>query len=97
MSAAAFEPLESLPPARKAIVAALLTHGWERYDIEGMIDDFAHELAEEIREERDAMREENKGPRIAITEDSLATMTYAANLIDPQGHEGTRRDEEPTT
>jgi hypothetical protein len=96
MSAAAFEPLESLPPARRRIVAALLTHGWERPDIEEMLADFAHELAGEIREERDAMREEKKDPRIAITEDSLGGMDYAASLIDPYHAGPVRPDEEPT-
>lgn len=80
---ASFEPLESLPPARRRIVAVLLTHGWERSDIEDMLADFAHELAEEIREERDRMRDES-------TQDALDAMSYAANLIDPQGHEGER-------
>jgi len=78
-----FEPLESLPPARKRIVATLLTHGWERFDIEDALGDFAHELAEEIRGERDRMRDE-------ATQDALNAMSYAANLIDPQGREGTR-------
>ncbi|MGW9029903.1 hypothetical protein ACWGQ5_38530 [Streptomyces sp. NPDC055722] len=61
MSAPGFEPLESLPPARRRIAAALFTHGWERADIEEALDCLASELAEEIRKERDAMREEMKG------------------------------------
>ncbi|MEV5177814.1 hypothetical protein AB0L10_43995 [Streptomyces flaveolus] len=61
-----------------------------------MLADYAHELAEEIREERDAMREEKKDPRIAITQDKLDGLGYAASLIDPF-HEGlVRPDEEPT-
>jgi len=61
-----------------------------------LIDAFAHELAGEIREERDAMREEKKDPRIAITEDSLGGMDYAASLIDPYHPGPVRPDEEPT-
>lgn len=98
MSETGFEPLEKLPPARRQITAALLAQGWERLDVEEMLADFAHELAEEIREERDHMREEMKDRRIGITQDTLDTMSYAANLIDPQGREGSARpDEEPTT
>lgn len=78
-----FEPLESLPRARRQIVAALLTHGWERFEIEDMLANFSGELAEEIRNERDRMHAES-------TQDALDAMSYAANLIDPQGHEGER-------
>ncbi|MFB6937570.1 hypothetical protein [Streptomyces chartreusis] len=96
MSSAGFEPLESLPPARRKIAAALLAQGTDRSDIEEMLADYAHELAEEIREERDHIREEKKDPRVGITQEALDWMSYAANLIDPQGHEGVRPDEEPT-
>lgn len=59
-----------------------------------LIDAFAHELAEEIREERDAMREESKDPRIGVTQDMLDGMGYAADMVDPHP---SRPDEEPTT
>ncbi|WP_439947191.1 hypothetical protein [Streptomyces sp. BBFR109] len=96
MSTPGFEPLESLPSARRKIAAALLGHGWERSDVEEMLADYAHELADEIRKERDAMREETKNPRIGITRADLETLSYAATLIDPY-HEGpVRPDEEPT-
>lgn len=48
-----------------------------------LIHAFAHELAEEIRKERDAMREESKDPRIGVTQDMLDGMSYAADMIDP--------------
>jgi hypothetical protein len=83
MSAPTYEPLESLPPTRRKITAALLGHGWERQDVEETLADFAHELAEEIRDERDQMRAEAADPRIGITPDTLDAMSYAANLIDP--------------
>lgn len=89
-----FEPLENLPPARKRIAAVMLGHGWERVDVEEMLADFAHELADEIREERDVMREEMKDRRAGITEADLGTMSYAANLIDPYPVDPR---EEPTT
>lgn len=57
-----------------------------------LIDAFARELAEEIRSERDDMNI----PCSPATPDTIAGMDYAANLIDPQGHEGVRLDEEPT-
>ena len=83
MSGASYEPLESLPQARKRITAVLLTHGWERVDIEEMLADFAHELAGEIRNERDQMRAEAADPRVGIKPDTLDAMSYAATLIDP--------------
>lgn len=94
MSLSPFEPLECLPPARKRITAALLSHGWERVDIEEALDCFASELADEIRKERDAMREEMKDSDIGFTKADLGTMGYAANVIDPYP---VRPDEEPTT
>lgn len=96
MSAPGFEPLENLPPARKRITAVLLTHGWERVDIEEMLADYASELAGEIRSERDAMREEMKDPRVGIERADLNTLTYAANIIDPYA-EGLVEGEEPTS
>ncbi|MGW0577743.1 hypothetical protein ACWD25_17615 [Streptomyces sp. NPDC002920] len=94
MSEPGFGPMDSLPPARRRITAVLLTHGWERVDIEEMLANFAHELAEEIRGERDQMRSEMSDPRIEIAREDLDGMSYAANLIDPQGHEGVRPGEE---
>ncbi|WP_328336767.1 hypothetical protein [Streptomyces violaceus] len=94
MSASGYEPLESLPPGRKRITAELLSHGWERLDIEEALGLFASELAGEIRKERDAMREEMKDPRMRITEADLDTMSYAANVIDPYP---VRPGEEPTS
>lgn len=90
---ATFEPLEALPPARMKLTAALLAQGWERADIEEALDDYAHELAEEIREEHDAMREEMSDPRDGTTEDELNGMIYAADTIDPYP---VGSDEEPT-
>lgn len=83
MSEPRFEPLEDLPPARKRITAELLSHEWKRVGIEEALDCFASELADEIRKERDAMREEMKDSRSGITEADLGTMSYAANVIDP--------------
>lgn len=92
MSGAAYEPLESLPQARKRITAVLLTHGWERVDIEEMIADYASELAKVIRDERKSMEAE------AIPEHAhlLEGMTYAADTIDPHSVSPVRPDEEPT-
>jgi hypothetical protein len=95
MSEPSFEPLENLPPARKRITAELLSHGWERVDIEEALGRFASELADEIRKERDVMREEMKDPRIGITQADLNTMSYAANVIDPYA-DGLVEGEEPT-
>jgi hypothetical protein len=74
-----FEPLDQLPAARKRITAALLTHGWQRPEIEEMLADYASELAKVIREERKSMEAE------AIPEHAhlLEGMTYAADTIDP--------------
>ncbi|MFB6955471.1 hypothetical protein ACFCYB_00185 [Streptomyces sp. NPDC056309] len=92
MSAASFEPLESLPPAHRRITAALLAHGRERSDIEEMIAELAHELAEEIRDERDDMAATG-----AATQDAIDAMSHAANVIDPQDREGQRRPDEGST
>ncbi|MFE2382190.1 hypothetical protein [Streptomyces misionensis] len=94
MSAPGFVPLESLPPAHRKIVAALLAHGWDRADAEEMLLDYASELTQVIREERKAMEAE------AIPEHAhlLDGMAYAADTIDPHASAApVRPDEEPTT
>ncbi|MEU5243822.1 hypothetical protein AB0G81_06855 [Streptomyces asoensis] len=83
-----FEPLDQLPPARRRITAVLLTHGWQRPDIEEMLADYAAELSGQIREERDAIREESRDPQIVVAPGMLDGMDYAASLIDPY-HAGT--------
>ncbi|WP_199572722.1 hypothetical protein [Streptomyces murinus] len=66
---------------------------WQTH-LGSLLDAFAHELAEEIREERDAMREEGKDPRIGVTRGMLDGMGYAADMIDPHP---VRPNEESTT
>jgi hypothetical protein len=81
MSLSRFDPLESLPPARKRIAALLLGQGLDRFDVEMMLADFADELAQEIRDERNRIIAE----RVA-TPDYIRGLSYAASLIDSQGH-----------
>lgn len=75
MSAAGYEPLESLPPARRAIVAALLGHGEDRQDAEELLADYEGELAEQLRDEA-----EDEGAEF------IPGLHLAANLLDP--HDG---------
>ncbi|SFY52066.1 hypothetical protein [Streptomyces sp. F-1] len=83
-------------PARYALFKALFlpSEGMSRASVDELLDAYAHELAEEIREERDAMRKEGEDPRIGVTQDMLNGMGYAADMIDPHP---VRPDEEPTT
>ncbi|WP_406418021.1 hypothetical protein [Streptomyces sp. NBC_01614] len=75
MSVSGYEPLESLPPARKRLIAALLGQGMERPDVEELLESFEAELADWLRDEVDvAPREFRDG------------MYFAANCLDP--HDG---------
>jgi hypothetical protein len=82
-------------PARYALFKALFlpSEGMSRASVDGLIDAFAHELAEEIREERDAM--EAIDP--PATRQEIDALSYAASVIDPYDDEGVgvvRPDEE---
>ncbi|MDT0387834.1 hypothetical protein [Streptomyces dubilierae] len=70
-----FEPLESLPPARKRLIAALLGQGEERPDAEELLENFEAELADQLRAEADEGSAEFR-PGLHL----------AANLLDP--HDG---------
>lgn len=75
MSPAQYEPLESLPPARRKLVAALLGYGMERPDAEELLENLEAELAEQLRDEADEWDAEFR-PGLHL----------AANLLDP--HDG---------
>lgn len=75
MSAPDFESLESLPPARKKLIATLLGHGMEQSDAEELLADVEAELAEQLRDEADDEEAEYR-PGLHL----------AANLLDP--HDG---------
>lgn len=78
--------------ARDQLRNVLLHHGWHPEQVDVMLDNFAHELAEEIRGDRDDMNI----PGSPATPDAIDAMSYAASVIDPQDREGVRPDEEPT-
>lgn len=75
MNGLVYDPLESLPPARKKLIAALLGHGMERQDVEELLADVEAELAEQLRDEADEESAEFR-PGLHL----------AANLLDP--HDG---------
>src|SRR5438309_2301627 len=75
MSGPAYEPLESLPPARKKLIATLLGYGMERPDAEELLADVEAERAEQLRDEADGEEAEFR-PGLHL----------AANLLDP--HDG---------
>lgn len=75
MSGPVYDPLESLPPARKKLIAALLGHGMERSDAEELLENLEAELAEQLRDEADGEEAEFR-PGLHL----------AANLLDP--HDG---------
>jgi hypothetical protein len=82
MSASGYEPLESLPPARKRLIAALLGHGMERPDVEELLEAFEAELADWLRDEVDEM----SAAPTAFSREFRNGMHFAANLLDP--HDG---------
>jgi hypothetical protein len=75
VSASPFEALESLPPARRELVATLLGHGVERPAAEELLENLEAELAEQLRDEADGEEPEYR-PGLHL----------AANLLDP--HDG---------
>jgi hypothetical protein len=72
MNGPAYDPLESLPPARRKLIAALFGHGMERQDVEELLADFEAELAEQLRDQAD-----DEGPEFR------RGLHLAANLLDP--------------
>lgn len=65
--------------------------GLDEYEAEQLVGEYASELAGEIRATRDDMAVPGIHPEF------LDGMSYAANGIDPQGHEGVRPGEESTS
>lgn len=84
MSGPAYEPLESLPPARKALVATLLSYGVERADTEELLADHLSELAEQLRDAVDELGEVLD----AFPEEFRRGMHFAANILDPNDGRG---------
>ncbi|MFI2632614.1 hypothetical protein ACH5A2_19780 [Streptomyces collinus] len=78
MSVSGYEPLESLPPARKRLIAALLGYGAERPEVEELLEGFEAELADWLRDEADEESAEFR-PGLHL----------AANLLDPLDGWGT--------
>ncbi|MFE2073705.1 hypothetical protein [Streptomyces misionensis] len=78
MRASSHEPLESLPPARKKLIATLLGYGVERSDAEELLANVEGELADQLRDE-------------AEDEDAeyVPGLHLAANLLDPLDGWGT--------
>jgi hypothetical protein len=65
--------------------------GLDEFEASELIAAFEYELAEEIRATRDDMA------AAGIESEFIDGMSYAANGIDPQGHEGVRLNEKPAT
>lgn len=84
MSMSGFEPLESLPPARKRLIAALLAHGVERPDIEELLESFEAELADWLRSEVDEIGADPS----AFSREFRDGMYFAANCLDPNDGRG---------
>ncbi|SFY52067.1 hypothetical protein [Streptomyces sp. F-1] len=82
MNGPLYDPLESLPAARKKLIAAFLGHGMERADAEELLADYEAELAEQLRDEVDEMAADPAAFPKAFREG----MHFAANLLDP--HDG---------
>lgn len=83
MSGPAYDPLESLPPARRKLVAALLGFGMERSDVEELLESFDAELADWIRDQAD----EVSGPK-GFSREFLNGIYFAANCLDPYDGRG---------
>ena len=79
MSVSGYEPLESLPPARKELIAALLGYGMERSDVEELLANLEAELADWIRDQTDELG----GPRTTFSREFRDGMYFAANCLDP--------------
>ncbi|MEU6520466.1 hypothetical protein [Streptomyces sp. NPDC046978] len=84
MSGSAYEPLESLPPARRAIVGALLGHGVERSEVEELLQSFEAELADWLRDEVDELKADPQ----AFSREFRDGMHFAANCLDPYDGRG---------
>jgi hypothetical protein len=91
MSTPGITPLENLPPERKRITARLLLQGFNRWEIEEMLNAFAHELAEQ---QRAYAREVG----VPLEDGDIVSAGDVIDLIDPQSNAGpVRPGEEPTT
>jgi hypothetical protein len=84
MSGPTYEPLESLPPARRKLVATLLGYGTARVDAEELLADFTDELAEQLRDEVDELAADPN----AFPERFREGMHFAANILDPNDGRG---------
>jgi predicted Zn-dependent protease with MMP-like domain len=80
----AYEPLESLPPARKKFVALLLGYGVERAEVEELLADHLSDLAEALRDAVDELAVELS----AFPEEFRKGMHFAANILDPNDGRG---------
>lgn len=60
-------------------------------NVSALLDDYAHELAEEIRHERDA----GNIPGSPLAPDAVRGMSYAADLIDPKAQRMSTEGETP--
>jgi hypothetical protein len=89
MSTPGITPLENLPPERKRITARLLLQGFNRWEIEEMLNAFAHELAERQR----AYASEVGVP---LEDGDIVSAGDVIDLIDPSVGP-VRPGEEPTT
>ncbi|MFF7881020.1 hypothetical protein ACH40F_07920 [Streptomyces sp. NPDC020794] len=95
MSTPGLTPMENLPPERKRITARLLLQGFNRGEIEEMLDAFAHELAEQQRALADANDQLDHDHHVY---GFSGAVRQAADLIDPHASAGpVRPGEEPTT
>jgi hypothetical protein len=89
MSTPGITPLENLPPERKRITARLLLQGFNRWEIEEMLNAFAHELAEQ---QRAYAREVG----VPLEDGAIVSAGDVIDLIDPSVGP-VRPGEEPTT
>jgi hypothetical protein len=89
MSTPGITPLENLPPERKRITARLLLQGFNRWEIEEMLNAFAHELAEQ---QRAYAREVG----VPLEDGAIVSAGDVIDLIDPRVGP-VRPGEEPTT
>jgi hypothetical protein len=89
MSTPGITPLENLPPERKRITARLLLQGFNRWEIEEMLNAFAHELAEQ---QRAYAREVG----VPLEDGGIVSAGDVIDLIDPRVGP-VRPGEEPTT
>jgi hypothetical protein len=89
MSTPGITPLENLPPERKRITARLLLQGFNRWEIEEMLNAFAHELAEQ---QRAYAREVG----VPLEDGAIVSAGDVIDLIDPSVGP-VRPGEAPTT